>query len=155
RFARSPLNGVVPDYLGQLSTTALQGSRLGVRSGDMNAGNVRFDEAVGVLKARGATIVNIPDPEDADTLTAEVELGAIFNEFKNSLNHYLAEQAGDATPVHTLTDIINFNNQHKDKVKYGQTLLIASNAQSGFDQDPVELTARTAAITLAQHFIDD
>ena len=154
RFTSSPLNGSVPDYLAALSVAALKGARLGVRSGDLDLGDPLFTAAVAVLRERGAELITIQDPQDLDSAVAEIELGAIFNEFKVSLNHYLANDAGAATPVHTLADIIAFNSMHTDKVKYGQTLLQLSDAQSGLDMDPIELAARTAAINAAQLWID-
>jgi amidase len=156
-FARSPLAGVVPDYAAHLSPTALMGAHLAVRSGDLGSSDL-FNAAVTALKAQGATIVSIPDPLSSEVASSSdgsiAELGAIFNEFKVSLNNYLAEEAGPDVPVHTLTDIINYNNQHRDRVKYGQNLLLVSNAQSGFDTDPIELVSREVAIHYSQEWID-
>jgi amidase len=157
KFTRSALAGIVPDYAAHLSPTALMGARLGVRSDDLGF-SALFDAAVATLVAQGATIAQIPDPLSSTVASSSdislAEIGAIFNEFKVSLNIYLAEQAGDAVPVHTLTDIINYNNQHRDKVKYGQNLLLLSNAQSGLDNDPIELASREAGIHGAQLWID-
>jgi amidase len=60
------------------------------------------------------------------------ELGLIPNDFKANLNHYLATEI--RTPrsgVKSLSDIIAFNEEHPTKVKYGQKLLQASDAQPG------------------------
>jgi amidase len=157
RFAQSALAGVVPDYTASLSPTALMGARLGVRSGEVGS-SALFDAAVATLIAQGATIVEIPDPLSNSVASSSdisiLELGAIFNEFKVSLNRYLIEDAGPGLPVQTLADIINFNNQHRDRVKYGQNLLLLSNAQTGLEQDPVALAAREGAITGARLWID-
>jgi len=157
KLARGPLAGVVPDYAAHLADQGLLGARLGVRSADLDS-SALFTAAVQTLIDQGATIVQIPDPLSQTVASSSdiglVELGAIFNEFKVSLNRYLAEQAGPGLPVRTLTDIINYNNQHRDRVKYGQNLLIASNAQSGFDEDPIELASRTAAITATQAWMN-
>ncbi|HZP12698.1 MAG TPA: amidase family protein [Nevskiaceae bacterium] len=156
-FTRSPLAGVVPDYAAHLSPTALMGARLGVRSDDLGSSDL-FDNAVATLQQQGATIVSIPDPVSSTVASSSdgsiAELGAIFNEFKVSLNRYLAQEAGPDVPVHTLGDIIHYNNQHRDKIPYGQNLLVASNAQSGFDSDPVELASRNVAIHYAQLWIN-
>jgi hypothetical protein len=75
------------------------------------------------------------------------EIGAIPNEFKASLNHYLADQMPQA-PVHSLSEIIAFNDQHPDRVKYGQGLLQASDATPGREElfgpqaDPARESAR-------------
>ncbi|MGH2669717.1 MAG: hypothetical protein ACRDH5_11495, partial [bacterium] len=60
-----------------------------------------------------------------------LEIGLIPNEFKVGINRYLAEEAGPGLPVADLTGIILFNQQHPDKVKYGQDLLIASDLTPG------------------------
>jgi amidase len=157
KFAQSELKGVVPDYVAGLDAHALKGARLGVRTGDEGSTPL-FDDALKVLQDQGAILVEIPDPVSYPIVGSSdlslVELGAIFNEFKTSLNDYLATQAGPATPVHSLTDIILFNNDHPDQVKYGQDLLIASDAQSGVEQDPLMIAARIAAIAYAQNWID-
>lgn len=153
RFADSGLKGVVPDYAASLSTTALQGKRLGVRAGEDGVQGV-FDAALQVLRDQGAEIVTIDEPLPTAANVSILELGAIPNEFKLSLNRYLAEQSGEAVPVETLSDIIAFNNQHPDKVKYGQTLLIASDAQTGTEIDPIYLASREAAVRASQLWID-
>jgi amidase len=162
RFVEA-LNGEVPDYLGALSTTALQGVRLGVRELDTAA----YGEAVQgpavtlylqtleVLRAEGAELVTINDPlfavESAPNL---IEVGSIFNEFKFSLNRYLTEESGLDTFVETLSDIIAYNNEHPDEVKYGQDLLIASDAQTGSEIDPIYFASRETAILSAQAYFN-
>jgi amidase len=175
RFAQSELKGVVPDYAAGLSAGALRGARLGVRSGDAGSdaaldsaqaelgafdvdAHALFQAALDVLRAQGAEIVALPDPVSASIASSSdvslAEIPAIPNEFKWSLNEYLATEAGDAVPVETLTDIILFNQQHPDKVKYGQSLLIASNATTGTEFDPVYIASREAARAGAGGWID-
>jgi amidase len=157
RFVDSALQGVVPDYVAALSATALEGKRLGVRSGDVGA-SALFDAALAVLREQGATIVEFPDPVSQTIASSSdgsfLEIVAIPNEFKLSLNRYLAEQSGDAVPVETLSDIIAYNDRHPDKVKYGQTLLIASDAQTGSELDPAYVVARDGGIAYASAWID-
>lgn len=161
RFVEA-LNGAAPDYLGTLNTAALQGVRLGVRELDTAAygGIVQgpavelYRQALETLKAEGAELVIIDDPVFAAEFVPLIELGAIPNEFKFSLNRYLANESGPDTVVETLSDIIAYNNEHPDQVKYGQDLLIASDAQSGAELDPVYLASREAAILSAQTYIN-
>lgn len=151
------LGGVVPDYLAALKTDALQGVRLGVRVADTDPnlfGSELFLAALDVLRAEGAEIVVLTDPIFAVELASLTELGAVFNEFKFSLNRYLANESGTGTEVDTLNDIIAYNSQHRDKVKYGQELLQLSDAQSGLEIDPVYLASRDVAITSAQTALD-
>lgn len=151
-FVNSPLAGVVPDYLAALKPDALQGARLGVREADLG-GSGRFTEALTVLEALGAVIV----PFDGSLPPSEgslLEIAAIPNEFKWYLNRYLAEEAGPGLPVETLSDIIAFNQMFPEQVRFGQTLLIASDAQTGSPLDPVFLASRNGAILSSQLYID-
>src|SRR5207237_980031 len=107
------------------SLGALKGARLGYASGDVTPA---FQKALDDLKAAGATLV------ETDTLgnTAEVgitELGGIFNEFKYGLNQYLSHEAGPGLPISNMHELVLYDQMHTDKVKYGQSLIIASDAQ--------------------------
>jgi amidase len=113
-------------YAASLREEALQGVRLGY---DPRFDDPLFTQALADLERLGATLVPI-DPKDADAISI-TEIGLIPNEFKASLNQYLAEEAGPGLPVKDLTEVIAFNQQHPDKVKYGQDLLLASDAQPG------------------------
>jgi len=63
-------------------------------------------------------------------------------EFKNGLNHYLSTVAG-ATAMTSLADILAFNQADPDvRMKYGQTILEASQKTSGDLQDPLYLAER-------------
>ena len=106
---------------------ALEGVRIGYESA--LSGPV-FDQALADLESLGATVVDVPAIRIAE-YTSLSELGGVPNEFKAGLNHYLATEAGPGLPVRTLADIIAFNNEHPDEVKYGQDLLVASNATPG------------------------
>lgn len=136
------------DYTAFLDDGALEGVRLGVAQND--ASPARFQEALDALRAQGATIVMT----DKLVFTKNVgltELGFIPNEFKASLNRYLAKQVADdhapPTGVKTLTDIIEYNREHPDKVKYGQNLLEISDATPG-QMNPVT-DAATLGATIA------
>src|SRR3954453_22075712 len=111
---------VRPDYVSALKPGALKGARLGYSTNDIPGGNqgVVFKRALADLKRAGATLV------ETDTLsnTANaglVELGVIPNEFKYGANNYLAPEAGPGLPVKNMNDILDYNQQHSDKVKYG------------------------------------
>jgi amidase len=90
-----------------------------------------FRAALATLKRLGATIVETDDLENTKN-AGLAELGLIPNDFKANLDHYLTTAI--PTPksgVKSLVDIVLFNQDHPDKVKYGQDLLIASAAQPG------------------------
>jgi amidase len=88
-----------------------------------------MNEAIDLLKRQGATVV---DPADITTLDqlggAEEEV--LLTEFKADLNAYLA-QLGDAAPVHTLQDIIEFNQQHHEQEMpvFGQDLFLKAHGK--------------------------
>ena len=134
------------DYAAALSPDALQGVRLGY---DPNDDGELFTRALDDLRAAGAELVGIE--RDQLDVVGVTELGFIFNEFKFGINDYLANTAGPGLPVSDLTGIILYNNDHPDQVKYGQGLLIASDAQSGdfataqFAATPTILSARAIA----------
>src|SRR3954468_5753680 len=88
-----------------------------------------FDAAVARLERMGAKVV--PSHSLGSTEYAGLaEIAAVPNEFKASFNQYLADEMPQAK-VHSLSDVIAYNDQHPDKVKYGQNLLQASDATPG------------------------
>lgn len=122
-----------PGYLKRLSPAALKGVRLGVPSAGSRPGGERgalFEAALAKLRALGATLVETDVVANAG-LASITEIGLIPNEFKASLNAYLASTARPKTGVRTLSDIVAYNEQHPDKVKYGQQLLEVSDATPG------------------------
>ncbi len=123
------------DYLATLRGATLRGVRLGYSPSlhdSLAPGQKKlYDAALATLKNQGAVLV----PTDALDNTGYLglaELGLIPNDFKGNLDHYLAAYAPTpASGVKSLVDIVVFNQQHTDRVKYGQRLLVASAAQPG------------------------
>jgi amidase len=119
------------DYLKAVKGASLKGVRLGYDPSFTR--DKLFDRALADLEALGAELV-----ADDLGLTSTVglagltEIAEIPNEFKTGLNGYLATEAGPLkSGVKTLSDIRAYNRQHPDKVKYGQSLLDASDTQPG------------------------
>lgn len=146
---------VRPDYVSALHAGALRGARLGYSTNDIPSGaqGVLFNQALADLKRAGATLV------ETDTLsnTANaglVELGVIPNEFKYGLNNYLSTEAGPGLPIKNMNDLVLYNQMHTDKVKYGQKLIIASDATPGVYDEPSAIASRTATIEAARYAID-
>ncbi|MGH2753116.1 MAG: amidase family protein, partial [Actinomycetota bacterium] len=158
--ATEPQEGNTPkgrNYLRSLKRNALEGVRLGVREGDLSntsGTGALFQDAIAGMEAAGATIVPIDSEVSPLASASTLELAAIFNEFKYSLNIYLETETEPTLRVRTLSEIIEYNEQHPDKVKYGQSLLQLSDAQSGSPFDPVYLASKTAAITASKTWID-
>jgi amidase len=148
---------LAPDYLSALRPGALRGARLGYSPADVSSlpsdQAAVFDRALADLRAAGATLVQTNTLSDTSNIGL-TELAEIPNEFKYGINRYLKDEAGPGLPVKTLTGIIIYNQHHPKQVKYGQTLLIASDATTGLYDDPTALAARTATITSSRYAID-
>ena len=150
--ARTADSGDAPsDYTKFLDNSALKGVRLGYSSSN----NPLFNAALEVLEKQGATLVETDKLSDT-SLVGLTEIGLIPNEFKASLNQYLAELTPDTLRVRTLGDIIAYNEEHPDKVKYGQNLLIASDAMPGiYHPASAEPTIRSSRATIDATLLAD
>jgi amidase len=156
----SSSDGKIPhgsDYRPFLRADGLKGKRIGVSDADgtgLGAGaKALWDEVLATVDQLGATIVhsdNLARIRNAGLL----ELAVIPNEFKAGLNDYLAKETVPNLRVRTLSDIIAYNAQHPDKMKYGQRLLQASDLTLGNTDEPTAVASRTATSTLAQTAID-
>lgn len=141
------------DYTKFLDTSALEDVRLGYSPNDSDGGP--FDAALEVLVKQGATLVET-DHLSNTSLVGLTEIAEIPNEFKASLNAYLAEQTPDSLRVRTLSDIIAYNEEHPDEVKYGQNLLIASDAMPGvYHPATAEATIQTSRATIDATLLAD
>jgi amidase len=123
------------DYTKSLRTDALKGARLAYSQDAHDSlddeHRALFDAGIERLRKLGATVVPVSSFDSENAGLAEI--AAVPNEFKASLNRYLAEQMPGAR-VHSLSDIIAYNDQHPDRVKYGQSLLQASDATPGREE---------------------
>lgn len=120
------------DYTRFCQPNGLQGTRIGVARkyfGFSDAVDSLMEQSLFVLKKEGATLV---DPADIETLGKfdESELLVFMYELKANLNMYLAN-LGPSAPVHTLKEIIDFNegNREKEMRYFGQDLFIKAEAK--------------------------
>jgi amidase len=134
------------DYTTFLDPAGLNGARLGI------ARNFRgfeprvlalLDEAIEAMKAEGAIIIdpaNLPHMDEGGVFE-ELPTLVLNYEFKANINQYL-ESLGPAAPVKNLTEIIAFNEAHRDREMpfFGQQRLIASEETGGLT-DPAYLNA--------------
>jgi amidase len=139
------------DYAASLDTADLKGKTIGIEKAALTGGHegvvTLFQEAIALLKAQGATIVEIElqkllsDPGSAEGTVLQYE-------FKDGLNRYLA--TADA-PVKTLADVIAFNKLREKRAMpyFKQETLEHSEALGGLDSPQYTealkklLTART------------
>ncbi len=104
------------DYTRFLDPRGLAGARLGVvrkLAGFNEATDKVLNDAIDALKHAGVVIVDPADITTLDQLGGAEDI-VLLTELKADLNSYLA-QLGDAAPVHTLQDIIEFNEQHREQ----------------------------------------
>ena len=120
------------DYAQYCDPRGLKGARIGVARkyfGFNDAVDALMEQALGVMKQQGATLV---DPADIATFGKfdESELLVFMYELKADLNAYLA-RLGPGAPVHTLQDIIDFNehNRQKEMPYFGQDLFLKAQAK--------------------------
>ena len=89
-----------------------------------------FRQAVALLKAQGATIVEVELLKQTDPLGG-AEYDVLLYEFKDGLNKYLATANA---PVKTLQDVIAYNTQH------------AAQAMPYFQQETLEAAEKTTGL---------
>ena len=120
------------DYTKSLDVNGLKGARIGVHRkafGFNDAVDKVMKDAIDIIKTRGATVV---DPADIPTQGKfdDSELEVLLYEFKADLNAYLAS-LGPRAPVKSLKEIIDFNEQYRDREMpyFGQDLLIKAQGK--------------------------
>ncbi len=120
------------DYAQYCDPNGLKGARIGVARkyfGFSDSVDALMEESLDAMKKQGATLV---DPADIETLSKfdESELLVFMYELKADLNAYLAG-LGPSAPVHSLKDIIDFNdrNRQKEMPYFGQDLFIKAESK--------------------------
>jgi amidase len=121
------------DYTKSLDPDGLRGARIGVARDKFFGFNEETDRvmeaALAEMKRRGAEIV---DPADIPTAGKfdDSESIVLSYEFKNDLNLYLGA-LGPQAPVHSLADVIAFNESHRaqEMPYFGQDLMIKAQAK--------------------------
>ena len=138
------------DYAAGLDASALKGARIGVMrfvGGWSPAVQARFEAALTVLKAQGATLVDIAELKGRDKI-GDAELTVLLTELKADLNTYLASTPA-AVKTRTLADVIAFNRtQPREMALFGQDLFEAAEKTSGL-ADPKYIEARALSLRLA------
>jgi amidase len=135
------------DYSTFLEANGLRGARIGVVRnrlfGYSAAADQIADAAIADMKKQGAVIV---DPANIPTLGKfdDSEFDVLLYEFKADLNTYLA-RLGPTAPVHSLKEIIAFNESHKDQELpyFGQDIMTMAEKKG-------PLTSATYLLALAK-----
>jgi len=124
---------VHPDYTVFLDADGLRGARIGVARGYLGFDervDALLEEALDVMRASGATIVDPVDLPEALRFGNDFEMEVLYHEFKADLNAYLASLGPDA-PVRTLADVITYNERNPDLELslFGHELLTEAQAR--------------------------
>ena len=126
-------NNVSHDFHHALDKNGLMGAKLGVPRDPvyyegLSAEKKRiFEDSLAKLEELGAEIIDVEIP------AAKIEWGydILIYEFKPDLNAYLS-QLHPSVKVRNLTQLIAFNKHHLERtLKYGQAVLLESDATSG------------------------
>jgi amidase len=136
------------DYTKFLDANGLRGARIGVHRkgfGFSDGVDKLMNDCIDIIKKRGAIVI---DPADIPTQGKfdDSELEVLLYEFKADLNSYLAS-LGPRAPVKSLKEIIDFNEQYRDREMpyFGQDLFIKAQAKG-----PLTDKAYRAALTKDQ-----
>ncbi|SPE22436.1 Amidase [Acidobacteriia bacterium SbA2] len=131
--ATGPSEGkALSDYAKFLDPHGLRGSKIGVvrkSFGISDAVDALMNQAIEEMRRQGAVIVDPADIENMEQV-GEPEFQVLLYELKADLNSYLAA-LGPTAPVHTLAEIIDFNDRHREKEMpyFGQDTFIKAQAK--------------------------
>lgn len=131
------------DYTQFLDPQGLKGARIGVaRNFNFDGRTTKLlDECLELMKELGAEIIDPANIETAEKVREPEQIVEQY-EFKNDLKNYL-DRLGPKAPVHTLADVIAFNEKNKDRVMpyFGQERMLEAENRGPLT-DEVYLKAR-------------
>ena len=136
------------DYAAGLDVDSLKGKRLGVmRFATGFRTDEAFEHALTVLKAKGATLVEIKSFDDSKI--GDNEYAVLLSEFKAGLGTYLAGSPAPI-PVRSLADVIAFNKRAgaRELGLFGQDIFEKAQATKGL-ADPAYKKARATSFAAA------
>lgn len=120
------------DYTSFLDKNGLRGARLGVVRkffGFSDEIDRLMNQSLDVMKRLGAVLVDPAEIETAGKFD-DSEFDVLLYEFKADLNAYLTA-LGPGAPVHSLKEIIEFNERNKDREMpyFGQDIFVKAEAK--------------------------
>ena len=141
------------DYLAALNPGALKGARIGVlrfATGWSAPTDKVFEQALALLKAQGATLVDITEFKEREKI-GKAETLVLNTELKVDLNSYLASTPA-TVESRTLTDLIAYNerNAGRELGLFGQETFLKAEETKGLD-DPDYKAARATSLRIAGH----
>ncbi|HET7816074.1 MAG TPA: amidase [Sphingomicrobium sp.] len=145
--ATKEADGHKENYAAALNAGSLNGARIGVMRFASGFGtDGPFERAIAVLKAQGATLVEIKEFDEKDMGANEFKV--LLAEFKAGLNDYLKSSPAPI-PVRSLADVIAFNkaNAAREMPLFGQDIFEKAQATKGLDADYRKARARSLEIS--------
>jgi amidase len=141
----------VSDYLAALKPDALKGARIGVlrfATGWSAPTDKVFEQALAVLKAQGATLVDITSLKDREKIGG-AETIVLNTELKADLNAYLASTPA-TVQSRTLADLIAYDESHaaRELALFGQETFVKAEETKGLS-DPAYIAARATSLRIA------
>ena len=141
----------ITDYLAALKPDALKGARIGVlrfATGWSAPTDKVFEEALAVMKAQGAILVDITELKDRGKI-GDAEQIVLNTELKVDLNAYLATMPSEVK-TRTLADLIAFNTAHADRelALFGQETFVKAQETKGLT-DLAYIAARATSLRIA------
>lgn len=141
-----------PSYAAALSSDGLRGTRIGVmrdRIGSRPDIRAMLDQAIEVLRAQGAVIVDIADTRTGFAELGRMEFDILMTELKGDMAAYLTSRPAPGDGLRTLADLIAFNRAHPSEMRwFDQGLFELAETKPGLD-DPTYLRTRDTARRLA------
>jgi amidase len=139
------------DYLAALNPDALKGARIGVlrfATGWSAPTDKVFEQALALLRARGATLVDITEFKEREKI-GNAETLVLNTELKVDLNSYLATTPA-TVESRTLADLIAYNesNAGRELGLFGQETFLKAEETKGLN-DPDYKAARATSLRIA------
>jgi len=140
---------IEPDYTKFLDANGLQGKRIGVEKDGLKVSphmDRLFQEAIAVLKNKGATIVEI-ELYKVIKQAGKDEFTVLLYEFKDGVNNYLSKANAK---MKTLADVIEFNKKNEEKAMpfFKQETLELADKKGGLDtKEYLDAVKNTTEIT--------
>lgn len=137
------------DYTKFLDADGLKGKRIGIEKDGMKVSpaiDTIFQQAVDLLKARGATIVEVELYKHLKE-AGQNEFTVMLYEFKDGLNKYLADAN---SKVKSLADVIEFNKKNEATAMpffKQETLELAEKKGSLDEKEYLDAVKKTSGIT--------
>jgi len=134
------------DYTQFLEPNGLRGARVGVARnffGFHEKVDELMEAAITTIETGGATIIDNANLDNTDEY-GDSEFEVLLYEFKADLNFYL-ESLGPGAPVHSLADVIAFNEANKEREMpyFGQEIMLMAEEKGPLtDQEYLDALAK-------------